>query len=197
MGGRLSRTATSPFTRLLRRCLRIALLSLVTGVFFAILWTVFALLLPAPCLRRPARNVIFRVWARLCLRVIGGRLRVEGSPPRAPFLLVCNHLSYVDIPVLAACTDAWFVAKMEIRAWPLVGVLCRSVGTIFIDRKLTRDVLRVNELVEDVLRRGYGVVIFPEGTSTQGFEVGRFRTSLLDYPARNGMQVHAGCGSSA
>ena len=187
----MSHSAPSPFTRLLRRYRRIALLLLVTGVFFAILWTAFALLLPAPRLHRPARNAIFRVWARICLRVIGGRVRVEGSPPRAPFLLVCNHLGYVDIPVLAACTDAWFVAKMEMRSWPLVGMLCRSVGTIFIDRQLGRDVLRVNRLIEDVLADGYGVVIFPEGTSTQGFEVRRFRTSLLDHPARSGMPVHA------
>lgn len=177
--------------RLLRRYVRIALLALVTGIFFAILWTAFALLLPAPRLRRPARNAIFRVWARICLRVIGGRVRVEGHAPRAPFLLVCNHLGYVDIPVLAACTDAWFVAKMEMRSWPLVGVLCRSVGTVFIDRKLSRDVLRVNRLIEDVLADGYGVVLFPEGTSTQGFEVRRFRTSLLDQAARSATPVHA------
>ena len=187
----MNRSAPSPFTRLLRRYLRIALLSLITGVFFAILWTVIILLLPVPRLRRPARNGIFRLWARLCLRVIGGRLRVEGSPPRAPFLLVSNHLGYVDIPVLAACTNAWFVAKMEIRSWPLVGMLCRSVGTIFIDREASRDVLRVNRLIEDVLRDGYGVVLFPEGTSTQGFEVRRFRASLLDYAARSGMPVYA------
>ena len=177
--------------RLRRRYVRIVLLSLITGVFFAILWTAFVLLLPAPRLRRPARNAIFRVWARICLRIIGGRVRVEGTPPRAPFLLVCNHLGYVDVPVLAACTDAWFIAKMEMRSWPLVGVLCRSVGTIFIDRQLGRDLLRVNRLIEDVLGAGYGVVLFPEGTSTQGFGVRRFRTSLLDHPARTGMPVHA------
>lgn len=187
----MSRSAPRALARLLRRYLRIASLAVVTGVFFAILWTVFALLLPAPRLRRPARNAIFRVWARICLRVIGARVRVEGPAPRAPFLLVCNHLGYVDIPVLASCADAWFVAKMEMRSWPIVGILCRSVGTIFIDRKTGRDVLRVNRLIEDVLRRGYGVVVFPEGTSTQGFEVRRFRTSLLDHAARTGLPVHA------
>ena len=187
----MSHSTPPAFTRLLRRYRRIALLSLVTGAFFAFLWTAFALLLPAPRLRRPARNAIFRVWARICLRVIGARVRVEGTPPRAPFLLVCNHLGYVDIPVLASCADAWFVAKMEMRSWPIVGILCRSVGTIFIDRKTGRDVLRVNRLIKDVLRRGYGVVVFPEGTSTQGFEVRRFRTSLLDHAARTGMPVHA------
>ena len=143
-----------------------------------------------PRLRRLTRNAIFRVWARICLRIVGGRVRVEGKPPRAPFLLVCNHLGYVDILVLAACTDAWFVAKMEMCSWPLVGMLCPSVGTIFIDRQLGRDVLRVNRLIENVLADGYGVVIFPEGTSTQGFDVRRFRTSLLDHPARSGMPVH-------
>ena len=166
----MSRSAPSPSTRLLRRYLRIALLSLDTGVFFGILWTVFALLLPAPRLRGPARNAIFRVW---------------GAPVPA-----C-HRNYVDVPVLAACIDAWLVAKMEIRSWPLVGMLCRFVGTIFIDRETSRDVLRVNRLIEDVLRCGYGIVLFPEGTSTQGFEVGRFRTSLLDHAARTGMPVHA------
>ena len=187
----MSHSTPPAFARLLRRYLRITSLALITGFFFAILWTVFALLLPAPRLRRPARNTIFRTWARVCLRVIGACVRVEGPAPRAPFLLVCNHLGYVDIPVLASCADAWFVAKMEMRSWPIVGILCRSVGTIFLDRKTGRDVLRVNRLIEDVLRRGYGVVIFPEGTSTQGFEVRRFRTSLLDHPARRGMPVHA------
>ncbi len=182
--------STAP-TRLLRRYLRIAGLALVTGVSFVILWAVRGLLVPAPRLRRPARNAIFRLWARTCLRVIGGRLRVEGPAPRAPFLLVCNHLSYVDVPALAACADAWFVAKLEIRTWPLVGMLCRSVGTVFIDRAVGRDVLRVNRLIEHVLRRGFGVVLFPEGTSTQGFEVRRFRTSLLDHPAQTGMPVRA------
>lgn len=184
--------ARTRFRRLVRRYLRIAALAAVTGIFFALLWTALAALLPAPGLRRRARNAAFRHWARLCLRILGCRLRVEGAPPPAPFVLVANHLSYVDIPALAACTDVWFIAKMEMRSWPAVGMLCRSVGTIFIDRTLNRDVLRVNRLIEDVLQNeGCGVAFFPEGTSTQGFEVARFRTSLLDLPARGGMPVHA------
>ena len=130
----LSEGARSRFRRLLRRYRRFTLLALVTAFFFALLWSLRGLLLPAPRARRRARNAVFRAWARVCLRVAGGRLRVEGPAPRAPFLLVCNHLGYVDVPVLAACTGAWFVAKMEIRGWPLVGVLCRSAGTLFIDR---------------------------------------------------------------
>ena len=149
-----------------------------------------ALLLPAPALRRRGRNALYHSWSRLCIRILGGRLRVEGEPPAAPFFLVSNHLSYVDILVLASCLDGFFIAKLEIRQWPLFGLLSRTVGTLFIDRELRRDVVRVNVLIEQVLDSGYGVILFPEGTSTQGHEVAAFRSALLDYPARRGMPVH-------
>jgi 1-acyl-sn-glycerol-3-phosphate acyltransferase len=148
------------------------------------------LLLPAPALRRRGRNAIYHLWSRACVRILGGRLHIEGEPPPAPFFLVSNHLSYVDIVVLASCLDGFFVAKLEIRSWPLFGLLSRTVGTLFIDRELRRDVVRVNQLIEDVLDRGYGVMLFPEGTSTQGYEVAHFNSALLDYPARRGMPVH-------
>ena len=148
------------------------------------------LLLPVPALRRRGRNAIYHLWSRLCVRILGGRLRIEGEPPKAPFFLVSNHLSYVDIVVLASCLDGFFVAKLEIRGWPLFGMLSRTVGTLFVDRELRRDVVRVNKLIEGVLDQGYGIILFPEGTSTQGYEVAHFHSPLLDYPARRGMPVH-------
>ncbi len=176
--------------RLIRKLVRLLMLLVTTGVGFVCLWAALVLLLPVPHWRRAGRNAVFRVWSRGCLRLLGGRLRVEGTPPTAPFFLVTNHLSYVDILALAACADAYFIAKLEIRAWPLFGVLCRAVGTIFVDREVRRDVLRENLLIAEVLAAGYGVVLFPEGTSTQGYEVARFRSSLLDFPARNSVPVH-------
>jgi 1-acyl-sn-glycerol-3-phosphate acyltransferase len=176
--------------RTCRTFLRVVLLLLITLISFVWLWLDLLLLLPLPKLRRAGRNLCFRSWSRLCLRVLGGRLHVVGTPPSAPFFLVSNHLSYVDILVMAACLDAYFVAKLEIRAWPLFGTLCRSVGTIFVDRDLRRDVLRVNQLIAGVLEQRYGVILYPEGTSTQGYRVDPFRSALLDYPARNEMPVH-------
>jgi 1-acyl-sn-glycerol-3-phosphate acyltransferase len=175
----------------IRRLQRVVLLLAVTAVCYAALLLVLVLLLPVPAARRRGRNAVYRLWSRVCLRILGGRLRVEGTPPPAPFFLVTNHLSYVDVVVLAACLDAFFIAKIEIRGWPLFGVLARTVGTIFVDRELRRDVVRVNRAIEHVLRQGYGVILFPEGTSTRGAEVAEFRSSLLDYPARTGMPVHA------
>jgi 1-acyl-sn-glycerol-3-phosphate acyltransferase len=175
----------------LRKAKRVVLLLVVTASSYALLLLDLALLLPLPALRRRGRNALYHAWSRACLRILGGRLRVEGTPPRAPFFLVTNHLSYVDIIVLASCLDAFFIAKLEIRDWPLFGLLSRTVGTIFVDRELRRDVVRVNRLIENVLDQGYGVILFPEGTSTQGYEVAEFRSALLDYPARHGMPVHA------
>jgi 1-acyl-sn-glycerol-3-phosphate acyltransferase len=162
----------------------------VTAVSYAVLLLDLGLLLPLPRLRRRGRNALYHAWSRACMRILGGRLRVEGEPPAAPFFLVSNHLSYVDVLVLASCLDGFFVAKAEIRHWPLFGMLSRTVGTLFIDRELRRDVVRVNALIEQVLDSGYGIILFPEGTSTQGYEVAAFRSALLDYPARRGMPVH-------
>jgi 1-acyl-sn-glycerol-3-phosphate acyltransferase len=162
----------------------------VTASCYLLLLLDLALLLPAPTLRRRGRNAIYHVWSRACVRILGGRLRIEGVPPKAPFFLVSNHLSYVDIVVMASCLDGFFVAKAEISGWPLFGLLSRTVGTLFVDRELRRDVVRVNKLIEGVLESGYGIILFPEGTSTQGYEVAHFHSSLLDYPARRGMPVH-------
>lgn len=166
------------------------LLVAVTAVGYALLLLDLVLLLPLPALRRRGRNALYRTWSRVCLRILGGRLRVEGTVPAAPFFLVSNHVSYLDILVLAACLEGFFIAKLEIRSWPLFGLLARTVGTIFVDRELRRDVVRVNRLIAQVLGQGYGVILFPEGTSTQGHEVAVFRSALLDYPARHGMPVH-------
>ena len=166
-------------------------LILVTLVLYALLVAALFFLLPFPSLRFRARNAIFRRWSRSCLWLMGGRLRVQGDRPAAPFFLVSNHLSYIDILVLSSMVDAFFIAKAEIRAWPGFGLLCRTVGTIFIDRELRRDVQRVNRRVEETLAAGYGVVLFPEGTSSQGYEVMRFQSALLEYPAQRQMEVHS------
>jgi 1-acyl-sn-glycerol-3-phosphate acyltransferase len=176
--------------RALRKPIRIVLLAAVTAACYLLLLLDLVLLLPARRLRRRGRNAIYHFWSRACVRILGGRLRIEGEPPPAPFFLVSNHLSYVDIVVLASCLDGFFIAKLEISGWPLFGMLSRTVGTLFVDRELRRDVVRVNRLIEQVLDAGYGVMLFPEGTSTQGFEVAPFYSALLDYPARRAMPVH-------
>jgi 1-acyl-sn-glycerol-3-phosphate acyltransferase len=133
----------------------------------------------------------FRQWARGAALIMGMRVRVDGSPPRAPFILVSNHLSYMDIVLLATQVDAVFVSKSEVAAWPVIGPLARSMNTIFVDRTSRTDVPRVLDLMEHVIRAGHGVVFFPEGTSSEGKDVLHFKSSLFDAPIRLGCPVHA------
>jgi 1-acyl-sn-glycerol-3-phosphate acyltransferase len=117
-------------------------------------------------------------------------VRVEGRAPEPPFVLVSNHLSYLDILVLGTELRCVFVAKAEIDRWPVFGALCRSVATIFIDRRAKRELHRILAEMETTLAAGQGIVIFPEGTSSAGHDVLAFRSPLLDLPVRLGRPVH-------
>lgn len=94
-------------------------------------------------------------------------------------MLVANHVSWLDIFVIDAVVPARFVAKSEIRSWPVFGWLSERVGTIFIERARRHDTARVNALVADALGAGDVFVVFPEGTTTDGTEVLKFHASLL------------------
>ena len=110
--------------------------------------------------------------------------------PLPPFYLVSNHLSYLDIVVYGAVMPARFVAKQEVRNWPVVGFLARTMGTIFIDRTVKRDVVRVIDDLAGAVADGDGVVMFAEATSSPGQMVLPFRPALLEWAARSGQPVH-------
>lgn len=161
-----------------------------TLVFFFLLWG----------LGLPFVYASGRAWARwrafvlrrICstlLAIMGARIGVRGDPPKPPFVLVSNHLSYIDILVLASRLDTVFVSKQEIAHWPVIGMLCRWMGTVFIRRQVRRDIARVLEEMERHLANDCGVVFFPEGTSTNGTQLLAFRPSLLEIAVRLGHPV--------
>lgn len=135
------------------------------------------------------RAGIFRAWAAGTARVIRMRIEVRGSAPRPPFFLVSNHLGYVDVILLASLLDCVFIAKSDVAGWPVLGRLCRSVSTLFIDRESKRDIPRVIDSVADTLKAGVGVILFPEATSSDGSGVLPFRPSLLEAAARARLPV--------
>jgi 1-acyl-sn-glycerol-3-phosphate acyltransferase len=108
-------------------------------------------------------------------------------------LLVCNHLSYLDILVLASLTPALFVSKYEVRHWPLLGWFARMSGTIFVQRERRSDVGRITRQIQDVMRAGHLIVLFPEGTSTNGREILPFKSSLLEPATGADHELFAGC----
>jgi 1-acyl-sn-glycerol-3-phosphate acyltransferase len=170
------------------RATGVVLVLLGTGVLSA---AGFLLLAFAPRAQRRFQERLFRSVSRRMLGLLRATVRVSGPVPEPPFLLVTNHLSYVDVLVLASRLPVRFVAKAEVRRWPLLGPLCRGFGAIFIDRSDRRDIPRVLAEIERALGRGEGIILFPEGTSSAGESVLPFRSPLLALPARLGRPVHA------
>lgn len=136
------------------------------------------------------RTDITGLWARGLLRIMGGRLIIEGTPPTAPYCLVANHLGYMDILVMHASVRGRLVSRADLAHWPGIGWLARFFGTIFIDRSRIRDIPRVATEMRAVVEEGDGVVFFPEGTSSSGDTVLPFKPPLMAVPSEMGMPVH-------
>ncbi|MFN6963490.1 MAG: lysophospholipid acyltransferase family protein [Pyrinomonadaceae bacterium] len=135
------------------------------------------------------RETVFTLWAKSFVAVSNMKIEIVGQPPKPPFFLVSNHLSYVDVGALRAVVRGVFVAKREIEDWPLAGRLVRDMGNIFIDRQNRRDIPRAGELITERLKMGQGVIVFPEGTSTKGEEILPFNSSFLQFAAETDLPV--------
>jgi len=170
----------SPFFRHLRAVTRSLTFCAVTTFFYG-LWLAFMpFMLPFEGGSYRWRSFNFRHWAKATAAILNMKITLSGTAPRAPFFLVSNHLSYTDIIAFASQLDIVFVAKSDVASWPLLGLLCRSLGTIFVNRSSRKDVARVNALIGRTLAVGRSVLLFPEGTSTAGDEVLPFHSALLE-----------------
>ncbi|HUA50642.1 MAG TPA: lysophospholipid acyltransferase family protein [Candidatus Sulfotelmatobacter sp.] len=120
-----------------------------------------------------------RAYHDLCRRIFGVRVVVTGTPSsRHPTLFVSNHQSYLDITVLGSLIGGSFVAKAEVARWPLFGWLARLQRTVFVDRQRA-STLNQNDEMRRRLAAGDNLVLFPEGTSSDGNRTLRFKSSLL------------------
>jgi 1-acyl-sn-glycerol-3-phosphate acyltransferase len=136
------------------------------------------------------RQVIFSLWSRFFVRISALKVDVIGDVPKPPFFMVSNHLSYADIPVLRSIVDSVFVAKGEIKAWPLAGRMVGDMENIFIDRNNRRDIPRAGDEILRKLEGGEGVIVFPEGTSSKGEEILKFNSSFFEFAARTDLPIH-------
>ena len=135
-----------------------------------------------PWLGVPNKQRLIRRWSQRLLRMLNVEARVHGLPDHGlpgNLLIVANHISWLDIFVLDTLQPARFIAKAELRRWPVVGRLAVGVGPLFIDRGRRHDTHKVNRHAADVLARGDVVAVFPEGTTTDGKDVLPFHGSLL------------------
>jgi 1-acyl-sn-glycerol-3-phosphate acyltransferase len=119
-----------------------------------------------------------RAYHRAARRIVGLRVDVEGEPVRGPAVFAANHLSHLDVLALGSVLDASFVAKDEISGWPVLGALCRLQRTVFVSRdpRAARD---ATGALRDALGSGRSLVLFPEGTSSDGRTVLEFKSSAF------------------
>ena len=142
--------------------------------------------------QRLARAAWLSRSSRRHLKIFGYSAEVAGDIPKSG-LLVSNHLSYLDILAISSVTPAVFVSKAEVRNWPLFGWFAAIGGTVFINRQRRTDVGVVNQEIESALAAGALVVVFPEGTSSDGTDVLPFRASLLEPALRGDYEISVGC----
>jgi len=169
-----ARVSLARFPPSFRRAIRIGLLGLhlVWGVTLAGL--VFPLLGPAQRDRR------IMAWSRRLLGVLGVQARTAAAPSLpGGALLVCNHVSWLDIYLIYAAQRVHFVSKAEVRTWPVAGWLAHKTGTLFIERGRRTDTARINSEMRALMEGGAWVAVFPEGTTGDGRGLRRFMPSLL------------------
>jgi lyso-ornithine lipid O-acyltransferase len=111
-------------------------------------------------------------------RAMNLQLEIVGQAPTHG-LVVSNHLSYLDIAVYSSALPCVFVSKAEVEDWPVLGRYARWAGSVFVQRHDRADAARANVRVGDALENGVPVVLFPEGTTTDGSGVLRFHATML------------------
>lgn len=120
-----------------------------------------------------------RFYHALCLRILHIEVRVSGVDMMdGPGVIVANHASYLDIPVLGALTRGSFIAKTEVAKWPVIGLLAKLSRTTFIERRAVRS-REQNDQLSQRLGNGDKLILFPEGTSNDGNRVLPFKSTLF------------------
>jgi len=123
------------------------------------------------------------LWLQRCCRKVlqhlGVRVTSQGAAPLNG-LLICNHLSYMDILVLSSFTPCCFLSKAEVRRWPLLGLVARVAGTVFLHRGSSSALVRANDELCNRLAQEVPVALFPEGTTSDGSSVLPFHASLFE-----------------
>lgn len=165
------------------RGLRLAL-HLANGLMLAISYPWFGL---------NARRRILQRWSAGLLAVMNIRVTFAAKGKLQadhPGLIVSNHVSWLDVFVLNSVIPMRFVAKSEVRSWPIIGWLCARAQTLFIERGKMRSAARINSSMAELLQQGESLAVFPEGTTTDGAQVAHFHSSLLQPAIDACSQVH-------
>lgn len=173
-------SATSPAVEVLLRALRyLARLPMLVWHLLVHLPITLALIALGEVGGRRLDHAAIRGWARGLLWIFGLRVRREGTPLAGGTLFVANHVSWVDIVALHSQHMMGFIAKSEIRDWPVIGWLTTHAETVFLQRGNTHSLGGVMGEMAARLRQGRAVAVFPEGGTRDGVELGPFHARIF------------------
>lgn len=160
---------------------------------FVFIWIVLGLLSVIcifPFASLPVRKSMNHQWSRVLLVFCGVGVQVQGEPGSSGAALwVANHVSWVDIFVLNGVRPMSFIAKSDIRRWPIIGRLVAGAGTVFIERGQRQAIMAVGEQMKARFEQGEVVGLFPEGTTSTGFDVAPFHSSLFEAAIRANVDI--------
>lgn len=159
------------------------ILHLFSGLFTALLF------LRQGIHQQPRAEKLFVNWNRKLCNLFHAQISCHGKMQDEATLYVMNHISWFDIPVLASQQPLHFLSKSEVARWPLIGWLTRRSGTLFIERGVHGAAQKSIEEIVHCLQQGGSVVIFPEGTTTDGSSVKRFHSRLFQAAIDAGVKV--------
>jgi len=148
----------------------------IARLFLHLLFGVVLIVVHAFLFRRNASNPLFQQavqhWYHKACHLVGLQIKVQGMVAKGPVLLVANHISWLDIPLMASLCNPRFLSKSEVRRWPLIGWAAEKLNTLFIVRGKRTAAEAVSGAIAEGLEQGDRILIFPEGTTTTGENVG-------------------------
>ena len=169
---------------------RFVLFAAWTSAMVAVRLAVLPTRLFAPRFELRARGWIRKAWGRGILAIARVALTIEGTPPRAPFLCVSNHLSNLDVVLVSAAAGCTFVSRADVRDWPFAGIVARANNTVFVDRARRRDTVQANRGIEAVIREGDAIHLFAESRISQDCQLHPFKPALLQAAVQAGIPVY-------
>jgi 1-acyl-sn-glycerol-3-phosphate acyltransferase len=169
-------------------------------VFFALNLTfliagglVNLILLPAGRLRSKAQAIMTMLWSRAICKIFGIRIVKGGRRKRSGGFTVCNHAGYADVFVMGGLRPTVFLSNHEVRRWPLFGWLAALGGVVFVNRNSKRAALKAMRQLERKIESGVTVILFPEGTTSDGKTVRPFKSAFFSIPVRQNIPVRPAC----
>lgn len=139
------------------------------------------------------RDKLVRWWSRGLLWRLNIQIKIYGqslTETTRGCMVLANHISWIDIYALNSVTALRFIAKSDINHWPVFGYLARKSGTIFINRSSRKDTARIVDTTAECLSKGHHVAFFPEGTTTDGTTLARFKSSIVQAAINADASIH-------